>query len=123
MSELAADGIPVAVTRRVLNGARQPTTGGLPRPVGDAELAAAYRADALFGAHRDDPEFGYRLLADEARAAGQPIAERAAWQDCPDRGWWSAFSKRSVVARAARAVRPCTTIWCAATSPRTARTG
>jgi putative transposase len=30
----------------------------------------AYRANAPFDARRDDPEFGYRLLADEARVAG-----------------------------------------------------
>ena len=30
----------------------------------------AYRANALFDAHRDDPEFGYRFLVDEARDAG-----------------------------------------------------
>ncbi|WP_240762498.1 IS3 family transposase [Micromonospora sp. HM134] len=76
MSELAADGIPVAVTCRVLNIARQPYYRWLAQPVGDAELAAAYRTDALFDAHRDDPKFGYRFLADEARAAGQPMVER-----------------------------------------------
>ncbi len=94
MTELAADGIPVAVTRRVLNIARQPYYRWLARPVTDAELAAAYRADALFDAHRDDPEFGYRFLADEARAAGQPMVERTAWKICSGMGWWSAFSRR-----------------------------
>ncbi|OON27142.1 transposase [Micromonospora sp. Rc5] len=92
--ELAADGIPVAVTCRVLNIARQPYYRWLAQPVGDAELAAAYRADALFDAHRDDPEFGYRFLADEARAAGQPMVERTAWRICSGMSWWSAFSKK-----------------------------
>jgi hypothetical protein len=32
----------------------------------------AYRANALFDAHADDPEFGYRYLADEAEARGEP---------------------------------------------------
>ncbi|MBP1780425.1 transposase InsO family protein [Micromonospora sp. HB375] len=66
MSELAADGIPVAGTCRVLQIARQPYYRWLAHRVTDAELAQAYRADALFDAHRDDPEFGYRFLADEA---------------------------------------------------------
>ena len=70
MSELAADGIPVAVTCRVLKLARQPYYRWLANPVTDAELAEAYRANALFDAHRDDPEFGYRFLVDEARDAG-----------------------------------------------------
>ncbi|WP_328415272.1 IS3 family transposase [Micromonospora sp. NBC_00389] len=94
VSELAADGVPVAVTCRVLSIARQPYYRWLARRVTDAELAQAYRADALFDAHRDDPEFGYRFLADEARAAGQPMVERTAWKICSGMGWWSAFSKK-----------------------------
>ena len=69
--ELAADGVPAAVTCRLLKLARQPYHRWLAKPVGHAELVRAYRADALFDAHRDDPEFGYRFLADEAREAGQ----------------------------------------------------
>ena len=94
MSELAADGIAVAVTCRVLDIARQPYYRWLARPVGDAELVAAYRANALVDAHRDDPEFGYRFLADEARAAGEAMVERTAWRICSDNSWFSAFGKR-----------------------------
>ena len=94
VNELAADGIPVAVTCRVLKLARQPYYRWLANPVTDAELAEAYRANALFDAHRDDPEFGYRFLADEARDAGEPMAERTAWRICADNGWWSAFGKK-----------------------------
>jgi putative transposase len=78
VSELAVDGIGVAVTRRVLKIARQPYYRWLACRVTDAELVAAYRADALFDAHRDDPGFGYRFLADETRAAGQPMVQRTA---------------------------------------------
>jgi len=70
--ELAGDGIPVTVTCRVLKIARQPYYRWLAQPVTDAELDQAYRANALFDAHRDDPEFGHRLLADEAARAGGP---------------------------------------------------
>ncbi|GAB7046714.1 hypothetical protein JCM9534A_18400 [Catenuloplanes indicus JCM 9534] len=94
MNELAADGIPVAVTCRVLNLARQPYYRWLARPVTDADLAAAYRANALYDAHRDDPEFGYRFLTDEARAAGQPMVERTAWRICSGMGWWSVVSRK-----------------------------
>ncbi|WP_280464697.1 hypothetical protein [Nocardia brasiliensis] len=66
VGELAADGIPVAVTCRVLGIARQPYYRWFADPVTTADLAQAYRANALFDAHRDDPEFGYRFLADEA---------------------------------------------------------
>jgi transposase InsO family protein len=94
VNELAADGIPVAVTCRVLNIARQPYYRWLAQPVTDAELTEAYRADALVDAHRDDPEFGYRFLADEARTAGQSMADRTAWRICSGNGWWSAFGKK-----------------------------
>jgi transposase InsO family protein len=91
--ELAADGIPVAVTCRVLNLARQPYYLWLANPITDAEWLAAHRANALFDAHRDDPEFGYRFLADEARDEGQPMADRTAWRICTSNGWWSVFGK------------------------------
>lgn len=92
--ELAADGIPVAVTCRVLKIARQPYYRWLADPVTNAELKQAYRANALFDAHRDDPEFGYRFLADEAADAGQQMASRTAWRICSINKWWSSFGKK-----------------------------
>jgi transposase InsO family protein len=92
--ELAVDGIPVTVTCGVLTIARQPYYRWLADPVRDADWVAAHRANALFDAHVDDPEFGHRLLADEARAAGQPMADRTAWRLCSQGGWWSAFGKK-----------------------------
>jgi transposase InsO family protein len=94
VKELAVDGIPVAVTCRVLKLARQPYYRSLADPITDAEYIEAQRANALFDAHRDDPEFGYRYLVEEARDAGQPMAERTAWRICADNGWWSVFGKR-----------------------------
>ncbi|WP_188744921.1 DDE-type integrase/transposase/recombinase, partial [Phycicoccus endophyticus] len=92
--ELAADGIPVTVTCRVLKIARAPYYRWLQGPVTGADMVAAYRANALFDAHRDDPEFGYRYLHDEAVDAGQVMAERTAWAICSQHGWWSAFGKK-----------------------------
>ena len=94
MNELAADGIPVTVTCRVLKIARQPYYRWLAQPVGQRELAEAYLANALFDAHHDDPEYGYRLLADEARDAGHPGCDRWVWRLCSANGWWSVFGKR-----------------------------
>ena len=83
MSELAADGFPVTVTCRVLKLARQPYYRWLANPVTESELVQAYRANALFDAHGDDPEFGYRFLA-----------ERTAWRICSINGWFSTFGKK-----------------------------
>ena len=63
-------------------------------PVTDAEREQAYRANAIFDAHREDPEFGYRFLVDEARDAGQVMAQRTAWRICSENGWWSTFGKK-----------------------------
>lgn len=94
VSELAVDGVPVTVTCRVLKLARQPYYRWLANPIATAELDQAYRANALFDAHRDDPEFGYRYLLDEAADAGQPMAARTAWRICSENRWWSAFGKK-----------------------------
>ena len=94
MTELAAAGIPVTVTCRVLKLARQPYYRWLADPITLSEVTEAYRANALFDAHRDDPEFGHRLLADEARDAGEPMADRTAWRIASANGWWSAFGKK-----------------------------
>jgi putative transposase len=102
--ELAAAGarirVPVAVTCRVLKLHRQHYYAWLADPVTDAEWIEAHRANAIFDAHRDDPEFGYRFLLDEAREAGQPMAERTAWRICADNGWWSRFGKKKRYAKA-----------------------
>jgi putative transposase len=92
--ELAVDGIPVTVTCRVLKIARQPYYRWLTSPVTEVELAEAYLANVLFDAHRDDPEFGYRYLADEARRAGSSACDRTVWRVCSANGWWSAFGKK-----------------------------
>ncbi|SMD18387.1 Transposase InsO and inactivated derivatives [Lentzea albidocapillata] len=94
MTKLAADGIPVTVACRVLNIARQPYYRWRARPVTETELERAHRANTLFDAHRDDPESGYRFLADEARDAGVSMADRTAWRICSSMGWWSAFGKK-----------------------------
>lgn len=64
------------------------------QPVADAVPEESYRANALFDAHRDDPEFGYRFPADEAHGAGARTADRTAWRICRDNRWWSAFGKK-----------------------------
>ena len=86
--------MPVAVTCRVLKLHRQHYYAWLAKPVTDAELAEAYLANALFDAHRDDPEFGYRFLTDEVRDAGYQVSERTVWKVCADNGWWSVFGKK-----------------------------
>jgi len=91
--ELAEDGVPVTVTCRVLKIARQPYYRWLNERVTDAEWAEAHLTNAIFDAHRDDPEFGYRFLTDEVRDAGFAVCERTVWRICAENGWWSVFGK------------------------------
>lgn len=102
MNELAGEGIPVAVTCRVLKLARQPYYRWLAAPVSARDLEQAYLANALFDAHSDDPQYGYRLLADEAREAGHRACNRTVWRIGAANGWWSVFGKP----RAANAKKP-----------------
>jgi transposase InsO family protein len=93
VGELAVDGVPVTVTCRVLKLCRQQYYRWLDQPVTDGLLAEAWLANAIFDAHTDDPEFGYRFLADEVRLAGHDVSDRVVWRICRDMGWWSSFGK------------------------------
>jgi transposase InsO family protein len=78
---------------RVLDIARRPYYRWLKNPVSDREFDDAWLANAIFDAHRDDPEFGYRFLADEVRAGGHTACDRTVWRHCAANGWWSRFGK------------------------------
>ena len=94
MSELAADGIPVAVSLRVLKLSRQPYYRWRNQQITNAELIEAYRANALLDAHLDDPEYGYRFMVGEAAETGEEMCERTAWRIGRDNQWWSVFGKK-----------------------------
>ena len=92
--ELAVDGIPVVVSCRVLDLARQPYYRWLQEPFTEGQLDEAHLANAIHSAHADDPEFGYRFLADEVRLGDHPNAsDRVVWRICRDNRWWSVFGK------------------------------
>ena len=91
--ELAEDGIPVTVSCRVLKLARSAYYRWLDEPIAESQLDEAYLANAIHTAHGDDPEFGYRFLADEVRGEGHVVSDRVVWRICRDNAWWSAFGK------------------------------
>lgn len=82
------------MTCRVLKLARQPYYRWLTCPVTRADLTQAYRANALFDAHTDDPGFGYRYCRDEAAEVGETMSARTAWVLCSANAWWSTFGKK-----------------------------
>ena len=83
VSEVAGAGMAVTVTCRVVKFSRQPYDRWLWCLVTESDVVEVYRANALFDAHRDDSEFGYRLLAGEARDAGEVMSDRTAWRIAP----------------------------------------
>ncbi|MBV6509619.1 MAG: IS3 family transposase ISBli17 [Acidimicrobiales bacterium] len=91
--ELAVDGVPVTVTCRVLKLCRAQYYRWLATPFTDRQLDEAWLANAIFDAHVDDPEFGYRFLADEVRLADHDVSDRVVWRICRDNQWWSRFGK------------------------------
>jgi putative transposase len=80
VQELAAEGIPVRLTRGVLGFSPQAFGKWRANPVTGREWTDAHLTSALAGACDDDPEFGYRLLADELRQAGHEVGERRFWR-------------------------------------------
>ncbi len=92
--DLAAEGIPVRLTCGVLGHSRQAYYAWLANPVSQRDLEDAYLTDALIDAHGDDPEFGYRLLADELGRAGHLAGERRVWRLCSQQKLWSATVRK-----------------------------
>jgi putative transposase len=93
--ELAADGIAIRLTCRVLKFSPQGYYKWLKRPVPLRDYENAYVTNALVDAHRNDPAFGYRFLADELERKAMAIGERRVWRLCSQAGLWSSFVKKS----------------------------
>jgi putative transposase len=74
--DLAADAIPVAVTCRVLGFSTQAFHTWNRDPVTDRDWDDAHLINAAIDIHHDDPEFGYRFIADEHHQAGVEVGER-----------------------------------------------
>jgi putative transposase len=66
--DLAADGVPVVVTCRVLRFSTQAFYKWRAAPVSSRDWSDAHLVDAAREIHADDPVFGYRFIADELRA-------------------------------------------------------
>lgn len=92
--DLAAEGIPVAVTCRVLGFTKQAFYKWRTKPCSDRDLDEAYLINAAIDIHADDPMFGYRFIADELTAAGHVIGERRVWRLCSQQRLWSRFAKK-----------------------------
>ena len=98
VQELAAAGapirVPVAVTCRVLGFSEQAYYRWLRKPQSARELEEAHLIGVLRELHADDPEGGYRVLADDLHDLGYEISERRVWRLCKIAGVQSVIATR-----------------------------
>jgi transposase InsO family protein len=94
MFPLVADGVPVTLTCGVLGFTPQAFYKWRRQPVCDRDWDDAHLTNALVDAHRDDPEFGYRFLADELEHAGWKVGERRVWRLCRQQRLWSTTTRK-----------------------------
>lgn len=94
MRDLAAGGIPIAKSLQVLGFSRQAFYEWQADPVSDRDWVDAHLTNEAIEVHREDPEFGYRFVADELRAAGWPVSEKRIWRVCSQAGLFSFHAKK-----------------------------
>jgi putative transposase len=92
--DLAEAGFPVRLICGVLGFSTQAFYRWRARPCSDRDWADAHTINAIVDVHADDPEFGYRFIADELERAGQPTTERRVWRLCRDQRVWSTTTKK-----------------------------
>jgi putative transposase len=99
--DLAADGLPVAVTCRVLGFSKQAFYAWCQNPVSQRDWDDAHLINAATDIHRDDPAFGYRFIAGQLPARGIEAGENRVARLCSQQRIWSVFSKKRGLARTA----------------------
>jgi transposase InsO family protein len=92
--DLAAEGIPVRLTCGVLGFSAQAFYKWRSRPVSDRDWADAHVTNAILEIHADDPEFGYRFIADELEHAGHVLGESRVHRLCRQQRVWSTTTKK-----------------------------
>ncbi|WP_434739332.1 IS3 family transposase [Micromonospora sp. SH-82] len=101
VGDLAADGIPVAVTCRVLGFSKQAYYAWRADPVSRRDVDDAHLINAALDIHHDDPAFGYRFIADELPAHGVTAGRNRVARLCSQQRIWSVFAKRKGLTRRA----------------------
>jgi len=92
--DLQRDAIPVTLTCRVLGFSKQAFYKWKANPITDREWDDAHLINAAMDVHKADPEFGYRLIADELTNAGVSASENRVQRLCSQQQIRSVFSKK-----------------------------
>ncbi len=92
--DLAADAIPVAVTCRVLGFSKQAFYAWCKSPVTQRDWDDAHLLNAARDIHHDDPEFGYRFIADELAGRGIHAGRNRVNRLCTSQRIFSVHSRK-----------------------------
>ena len=94
VQDLAAEKIPVAVTCRVLGFSKQAFYKWQADPVSQRDWDDAHLINAAIDIHHDDPEFGYRFIADELADQGVRASRNRVNRLCTSQRLWSVHSRK-----------------------------
>src|SRR5215207_6187009 len=94
VQELAADKIPVVVTCPVLGFSKQAFYKWQAAPVSRRDWDDAHLINAAVDIHHDDPEFGYRYIADELTDQGVRASRNRVNRLCSSQRRWSVHSRK-----------------------------
>lgn len=93
--DLAADGIPVVVTCRVLGFSPQAFYRWRADPISNRDWSDAHLVDAAREIHADDPAFGYRFITDElAHEHGIEASENRVARLCSSHSIFSVLARK-----------------------------
>lgn len=93
VTDLADEGIPVALTCRVLGFSKQAYFRWRANPVTQRDWDDAHLINAALDIHHDDPEFGYRFIADELERQGVKTSRNRVNRLCTLARIWSVHSR------------------------------
>lgn len=94
VQELAVRGFPVKVTCGVLGFSTQAFYKWQAKPICDRDWDDAHLINVIVDIHEDDPEFGYRFIADELERAGHEVGESRVHRLCREHRIWSTTTKK-----------------------------
>jgi len=97
--DLAVDRIPVAVTCRVLGFSKQAFYQWKASPVSQRDWDDAHLINAAVDIHHDDPEFGYRFIADELLGRGITASRNRVSRLCSQQRIYSVHANKRGQAR------------------------
>lgn len=101
VEDLAAEGVRISTACRVLGFTPQAFYKWRTRPCSDRDWGDAHLVNAMVDIHANDPEFGYRFIADELERHGQTVSENRVHRLCRQHRIWSTTAKKKGLSRKA----------------------